>query len=60
MNNNYKFLFNYFVTKKNISINNLEEDLNLLNIKNEDKNSILEIYKNEIKTFIQKNKFRSK
>ena len=57
MSNNYNFLFNYFVTKKSISINNLDRELNLLNIKDNDKKSILKIYNNDIKTFIQKNKF---
>lgn len=57
MNNNYKFLFNYFVTKKSISINNLDRDLDLLNIRDNDKKSIIELYKNDINTYIQKNKF---
>ena len=57
MDNNYKFLFNYFVTKKSISINNLSRESNLLNITDNDKKSIIELYKNDINTYIQKNKF---
>lgn len=52
MNNSHKFLFNYFITKKNISIK--EEYIS--RIKYEDKKSILQKYYFEIKNFINTNK----
>lgn len=55
MNNNYKFLFNYFKTKKSISIDNLERNTNIFKIKNSDKVSILKKYDYDIKLYIETN-----
>ena len=55
MINNYNFLFNYFKIKKNISLDNLEQNNYIFNIKYNDEKSILENYNLEIKSYIDKN-----
>ena len=54
--NNYSFLYNYFIIKKNISINNLENNENIFKIKIDDEISILNKFRLDIENYIVHNK----